>query len=204
MPRTTPRKEGAAMSAFSDEELVYLQGEAHLGRLSTIDEEGMPHVVPVGWRYDADFRLPLSALFAQALAAFTLEFEREVADAGFPDLSLALGSNALRFLDSDEDLRIGAIAARAGVSKQAASQQVAHLEKHGYVEVGPDPEDSRAKVVRLTPRGRRSQEVCRPLLDKVEHRWEERYGPEVVRSLRTSLEALVIQLEDTLPHYPSR
>ena len=42
------------MSRFSDEELMYLDEEAHLGRLATVGEDGVPHVVPVGWRYDAE------------------------------------------------------------------------------------------------------------------------------------------------------
>lgn len=40
------------MSVFSDAELTYLTGEAHLGRLATVDEHGQPHVVPVGWSYN--------------------------------------------------------------------------------------------------------------------------------------------------------
>ena len=42
------------MSAFSPAELAYLTGERRLGRLATADARGMPHVVPVGWRYNAD------------------------------------------------------------------------------------------------------------------------------------------------------
>ncbi|MEP6598978.1 MAG: PPOX class F420-dependent oxidoreductase [Actinomycetota bacterium] len=42
------------MSVFSDTELAYLTGEAHLGRLATVDEQGQPHVVPVGWSYNPD------------------------------------------------------------------------------------------------------------------------------------------------------
>jgi pyridoxamine 5'-phosphate oxidase family protein len=41
------------MSAFSDAELAYLK-EAKLGRLATVDANGQPHVVPVGWSYNAD------------------------------------------------------------------------------------------------------------------------------------------------------
>lgn len=149
------------------------------------------------------FRLPLSALLSQALAAFTVEFEQEVADAGFPDLTLALGSNVLRFLDED-GLRVGRIASLAGVSKQAVSQQVGYLEKRGYVEVATDPDDSRAKLIRLTERGTLSQEVCRPLLGTIEERWERRYGHVPVRGLRESLETVLSQLDETLPHYPSR
>jgi pyridoxamine 5'-phosphate oxidase family protein len=39
------------MSVFSDAELAYL-ARGKLGRLATIDAAGMPHVVPLGWRYN--------------------------------------------------------------------------------------------------------------------------------------------------------
>ena len=39
------------MSVFSDAELTYL-AKGKLGRLATIDATGMPHLVPLGWRYN--------------------------------------------------------------------------------------------------------------------------------------------------------
>jgi len=39
------------MSVFSDKELDYLAGK-RLGRLATIDTDGLPHVVPLGWGYN--------------------------------------------------------------------------------------------------------------------------------------------------------
>jgi pyridoxamine 5'-phosphate oxidase family protein len=44
------------MSAFSDTELAYLNGEngRRLGRLATVGADGTPHVVPVGYRYDPE------------------------------------------------------------------------------------------------------------------------------------------------------
>jgi pyridoxamine 5'-phosphate oxidase family protein len=39
------------MSVFSTQELAYL-GERRLGRLATIDQDGLPHVVPLGWSYN--------------------------------------------------------------------------------------------------------------------------------------------------------
>ncbi|MGH3329189.1 MAG: PPOX class F420-dependent oxidoreductase [Streptomycetales bacterium] len=42
------------MARFSPSELEYLQGERRLGRLATIDPAGRPHVVPLGWSYNAD------------------------------------------------------------------------------------------------------------------------------------------------------
>lgn len=41
------------MSVFSEEELGYLTGGMKLGRLATVGPDGMPHVVPVGWIYNA-------------------------------------------------------------------------------------------------------------------------------------------------------
>jgi pyridoxamine 5'-phosphate oxidase family protein len=41
------------MSVFSDAELIYL-AKGKLGRLATIDGAGMPHVVPLGWRYNSE------------------------------------------------------------------------------------------------------------------------------------------------------
>jgi pyridoxamine 5'-phosphate oxidase family protein len=41
------------MSAFSEAELRYLTGGRQLGRLATVGADGTPHVVPVGWIYNA-------------------------------------------------------------------------------------------------------------------------------------------------------
>jgi pyridoxamine 5'-phosphate oxidase family protein len=41
------------MSAFTEAELGYLQGERRLARIATVGRDGTPHVVPVGWSYDA-------------------------------------------------------------------------------------------------------------------------------------------------------
>jgi pyridoxamine 5'-phosphate oxidase family protein len=41
------------MSAFTPAEIEYLQGQ-QLGRLATVNEAGDPHVVPVGFRHNAE------------------------------------------------------------------------------------------------------------------------------------------------------
>ena len=43
-----------AIARFSAAELAYLMGERRLGRLATADADGRPHVVPVGWSFDAE------------------------------------------------------------------------------------------------------------------------------------------------------
>jgi pyridoxamine 5'-phosphate oxidase family protein len=41
------------MSVFTEAELRYLTGGRRLGRIATVARDGTPHVVPVGWIYNA-------------------------------------------------------------------------------------------------------------------------------------------------------
>src|SRR3954451_7746945 len=41
------------MSVFREAELAYLSGGLQLGRIATVSADGTPHVVPVGWIYNA-------------------------------------------------------------------------------------------------------------------------------------------------------
>ena len=40
------------MTVFSEAELVFLAEGGKLARLATVDAQGQPHVVPVGWNYN--------------------------------------------------------------------------------------------------------------------------------------------------------
>jgi pyridoxamine 5'-phosphate oxidase family protein len=41
------------VSVFTAAELQYMRGGSQLGRLATVGADGTPHVVPVGWIYNA-------------------------------------------------------------------------------------------------------------------------------------------------------
>jgi DNA-binding MarR family transcriptional regulator len=138
-------------------------------------------------------RLPLQELLSQVYRAFADEFHTAMAAAGFDDLTLAQGTNVLRFI-GEEGLRVGVIAELAGLSKQAVSQQVAYLEAHGYVSVAPDPADGRGKVVCNTERGWACRAVARPLFAEIERQWRRRLGAEEVKALRRSLEVVAARV----------
>jgi pyridoxamine 5'-phosphate oxidase family protein len=55
LPRGAPRvmRSSLAMSVFREAELRYLAGGRQLGRVATVGADGTPHVVPVGWIYNA-------------------------------------------------------------------------------------------------------------------------------------------------------
>jgi DNA-binding MarR family transcriptional regulator len=97
----------------------------------------------------ADADLSLLSLFAGwALAD---ELQRRLAGDGFGDLRFADGFVFQQLVPGPAT--IGALAAAAGVSQQAASKTVADLERRGYVRREADPADRRTRRVALTARG---------------------------------------------------
>lgn len=74
-----------------------------------------------------------------------------LANEGFGDIRLAHGA-VFRNI-SREGSRLTELAERARMTKQSMAELVDYLRKRGYVELSPDPNDGRAKLVRLTDRG---------------------------------------------------
>src|SRR5690348_4818138 len=72
---------------------------------------------------------------------------------GFTDMSPGYFP-ILSNLDT-EGTRIGMLAARGGVTRQAAGQLIREIAKLGYVELKPSKEDARVTMVSFTPRGRK-------------------------------------------------
>jgi DNA-binding MarR family transcriptional regulator len=137
--------------------------------------------------------LPLVAVLSRLEAAFTAEFDRRLRESEFCSLSLAHSRNVLRHLD-DGPLRHGRLGELAGVSKQAISQQVAHLQRDGLVEVTGDAVDQRAKVVALTERGRRARCLVVATFAEIERDWEGLLGADELPAARRSLAELLDQV----------
>src|SRR5216683_4193413 len=99
------------------------------------------------WRDQTLYRLVLRASRVETTS--TLE---RVHHLGYSDVSLG-DTNLLANLDTD-GTSISALARRAGITRQAAGQQVAALEEAGYVERRPSDTDGRAVLIVQTKRGR--------------------------------------------------
>ncbi len=83
------------------------------------------------------------------------------------------------------------LADRLSVSRQAVAQAVAALERHDYVVRGPHPSDARARIVELTPRGRRALHVMRATALDTEERWRDVLGDNRFEELRETLLVLL-------------
>ena len=95
----------------------------------------------------------LARLLLAAHRALAADLVVELEERGWPDLRASQAALVLN-VDRRFGTRLTELARRGGVTKQAMMVVVDDLEVRGLVRRTPDPEDGRAKVVRLTARGR--------------------------------------------------
>lgn len=133
-------------------------------------------------------RIPLHGLLEFAFDAMIEEFRAELERSEFSDIRLTHGC-VFRYV-KERGLRLTEIAERGNMTKQSAGEVVDDLMALGYVQRVPDPDDRRAKLIRLTERGTAAQTYGFRLLAEIEKRWGERYGAERVAGLRAMLEEI--------------
>lgn len=138
--------------------------------------------------------MDLATLMFVSYRAMDERVRRAMQDAGY-DVTVAQSRIAQRI--ADEGTRLTELADRAQVTKQTASLLVAALEREGLVERVPDPADGRARLIRLSERGREAGERAKEVVMGVEREWAEHLGPELTGQLR---EALVRLREVTDPY----
>jgi len=79
------------------------------------------------------------------------------------------------------------VAAQVGISKQALNYLLRELERLGYLEREPHPDDLRSKRIVLTQRGIAAVGVIRDAVAEMEAAWAQRLGPKRFDLLRTLL-----------------
>ncbi len=86
-----------------------------------------------------------------------------------------------------QDARPSELAARLRISKQALNYLLGELERLGYLERHPDPDDFRSKRISLKPRGTDAVGVIREAVGEVETAWAQRLGAKRFDELRNLL-----------------
>ena len=82
------------------------------------------------------------------------------------------------------------LARRARMTRQAMGELVEDLERLGYVERRPDPNDGRAKLVILTAKGEAAMNDGIAAVVDLEDRWVATLGEDEARLFRAALEKL--------------
>ncbi|MFB7717337.1 MarR family winged helix-turn-helix transcriptional regulator [Nocardia sp. NPDC056100] len=109
-------------------------------------------------------------------------------EAGHGDITIAQGRLAAQI--GPDGTRLTELAERAQVTKQTAGFLVDQLERAGYVERVPDPTDGRARLVRLSERGRRMAEFGNEVSASIEREWAAHLGERRMGQLREALARL--------------
>jgi DNA-binding MarR family transcriptional regulator len=104
---------------------------------------------------------------------------------GFDDLDVA-HLNVFQY-PGPQGARPSELAARLRVSKQALNYLLGELERLGYVEREPDPDDQRSKRVALTTRGVEAIGVIREAVAEMEAAWSDQIGQRRFEQLRSLL-----------------
>lgn len=107
---------------------------------------------------------------------------------GYDDLDAA-HLNVFQY-PGPQDAKPSELAARLRVSKQALNYLLGELERLGYVQRLPDPDDLRSKRVALTRRGTAAILVIRDAVAELEAEWKRRLGRRRFAELRTLLDEL--------------
>jgi DNA-binding MarR family transcriptional regulator len=125
----------------------------------------------------------LPALLTEVKLAAIAKLRERIAEAGHPDIREGHGC-VFGFIDIEQGSRLTDLAASAGLTKQAVGEAVTELERLGYVKRVPDPQDGRAKIIKLTERGMDAVIKGRRIFAGIEREWAEQIGPELVACLR--------------------
>jgi len=107
---------------------------------------------------------------------------------GFTDLDAA-HLNVFQY-PGPQGAKPSELATRLRISKQALNYLLGELERLGYLERRPDPDDLRSKRVALTRRGTSAIRVIREAVAEVEAAWEQQLGPKRFSQLRGLLAEL--------------
>jgi DNA-binding MarR family transcriptional regulator len=137
---------------------------------------------------DKPERKPMIALVHDADRAFQAHMVRAAHAAGRPDIKPA--HNHLFGILGFEGDRAATLATRAGITRQSMGEVIRELVDLGMLEMAPDPEDRRAKIVRYTAEGRRFANGGYRHLSELEARFEAEFGADY-EAARTVLERVV-------------
>ncbi len=110
---------------------------------------------------------------------------------GHPEVTSAMIA-LFRFAGVDRR-RPGEIAATARLSKQATNDLLRELEHLGYVERHSDPTDRRARIVRLTARGRSLDDAVWTAGREVERAWRDGFTDRDWATFNDVLDRLIVE-----------
>jgi DNA-binding MarR family transcriptional regulator len=134
-------------------------------------------VAPTEMLIGALLRVPAQAIHRRII--------NELNAAGFEELRVP--HMAVLQFPGPDGVRPGMLAERAGMSRQAMNQLLRSLEGLGYLARSDGSDEGRARIVRLTKRGRAAYAKIHEILRDIEREWSAQLGPKHFAKLKQLL-----------------
>jgi DNA-binding MarR family transcriptional regulator len=132
-------------------------------------------------------------LLIRATRAMTVELAKRLHARGYKELRPSY-IGLLGNLDTT-GTRLGALARRMGVSRQATSQLLEQIEESGFVVRADDPNDQRGVIVRHSARGRRLLADALDTMTEIEREYAGFIGEAEFKKLTQLLGTLVTEID---------
>ncbi|MDQ4054444.1 MAG: MarR family winged helix-turn-helix transcriptional regulator [Actinomycetota bacterium] len=139
-------------------------------------------------------RTPLIALVEKAARALQRDMVRRANQGGYPEVKQA--HNAVFATLPESGARATDMAERAGITRQSMGEIIRDMADLGIVEMSPDPDDRRAKLVTFTSYGRGMARQGYGRILELEQRFAEEFGEKEYEIVRDFLERLPAMLGD--------
>ena len=127
----------------------------------------------------------IGALLRVPAQAIQRRIIHELIAAGFEELRLP--HMAVLQFPGPDGVRPGTLVERAGMSKQAINQLLRSLEGFGYIVRSDAADEGRARIIRLTRRGRAAYAKVHEILREIEWEWSCELGPKPFAQLKELL-----------------
>jgi DNA-binding MarR family transcriptional regulator len=139
-------------------------------------------------------RSPLIRLVHVANRAMQTDMVRQAHERGYTEVKQA--HNAVFGFLGEGGARASVMAERAGMTRQSMGEIIRDLVSLGILEMRPDPDDRRAKVVFYTKKGLELTTGGHQHILDLEERFAEEFGAEPYEHLRTALERITELVSD--------
>jgi len=139
--------------------------------------------------------IPFIALAEKATRALRSDMLANSHRSGFGEIQPA--HNAVFATLPAKGARATDMAARAGVTRQSMGESIRDMVRLGLLEMVPDPDDRRAKIVRFTEYGQRVAAAGIAHIQEQDRRFRDEFGNEAYEAARHVLAGIRELLEDT-------
>jgi len=129
-------------------------------------------------------RVPLARLMAMGLRSLVDALHVRLEERGFdvrPSFAFVL------LASRERPLTINDVAELLGITKQAASKLADAMEANHYLARKPHPDDARAKLLHIAPRGSRVLEAAEDVYRDIESEWARIIGRQRLEALKSDL-----------------